>query len=285
MRTSIGGWHSSEIGTQHLFHAEGRSARKFGCRNKNHAESAEDAVVPDMGLEKHAMRIAEAWEKTRWPELAPFFRQGNITHKRSSANLIIWGENGGVICCESDELANVLSAMIQRSRIPPIDAYLNRIYEALRAAFDIVELRTDLSLIRPVSPVHLDNTIAKEAHLVSTGTAGLPADLPGTVEHVYAITHGSRVVSWVTNIQVLNHSDYRLHSLRVETHPEYRREGYGKAVVAAMLNHLAAEDGAALWVCNADNAQSIAFAATMGFVSHLNVLRWTCRTKRVRSQE
>ena len=231
-----------------------------------------------MGTHEELERLAETWEKTRWPEFAPFFRQGAVGHKGSSDNLLMWGRKGGVVSCESAELAKDISTVIRQSGFSLSHACIGGIYDILRRNVDIIKLRTDLSFLRLSTPRPATESAASRVYLVHAGTAGLPTDLLETVEHIYAIKDGSRVVSWASNIQVLNQPGRRLYSLRVETHPEHRRRGFGKAVVVAMLNHLAAENAAALWVCDANNVASIGLATSLGFVSHLNVLRWATAT-------
>jgi len=54
--------------------------------------------------------------------------------------------------------------------------------------------------------------------------------------------------------------------LGVETAPEYRRHGYAKTAVSAVVEHMTRSGGEAYYCCRPDNHASIATATSVGFV-------------------
>ena len=52
----------------------------------------------------------------------------------------------------------------------------------------------------------------------------------------------------------------------VDTAPEYRRRGYAKAVVSAVVEHVGRSGGEARYGCSAENDASVATALSVGFV-------------------
>jgi predicted GNAT family acetyltransferase len=54
--------------------------------------------------------------------------------------------------------------------------------------------------------------------------------------------------------------------LGVVTAPAYRQRGYAKTAVAAVVAHVAAAGGEAVYACRPDNAASVATARSVGFV-------------------
>jgi len=54
----------------------------------------------------------------------------------------------------------------------------------------------------------------------------------------------------------------------VETAPVYRRRGYAKTAVSAVVEHIARTGGEARYGCRPDNLASIATARSVGFVPY-----------------
>ena len=94
------------------------------------------------------------------------------------------------------------------------------------------------------------------------------------IEHVFAIRAGSDIIARATNTPQLEVDGHRFHAVGVGTHPDHQGKGLGTAVVSALVEHVIAEGGIALWNCDATNAASLALARSVGFVEHLWVLRF-----------
>ncbi len=60
----------------------------------------------------------------------------------------------------------------------------------------------------------------------------------------------------------------RVADIGVETSPVYRRRGYARAVVSAVIGEIAQRGGQALYGCSPDNAASIATALSCGCALH-----------------
>ena len=60
----------------------------------------------------------------------------------------------------------------------------------------------------------------------------------------------------------------RVADLGIVTAPAYRRRGYAKTAVSAVVEHIVRAGGEALYACRPDNAASVATAASVGFVPY-----------------
>ena len=58
----------------------------------------------------------------------------------------------------------------------------------------------------------------------------------------------------------------------VETAPPYRRRGYAKTVVSAVVEHMTSKGGQAVYACRPDSLPSIATARSVGFVPYAKSL-------------
>lgn len=68
----------------------------------------------------------------------------------------------------------------------------------------------------------------------------------------------------------LNWQSPRFAEISVSTHPQYRRQGYGRSVVAAMANHLLNSGRTPLYTASDYNAASIQLAQQVGFTDTLS---------------
>jgi GNAT superfamily N-acetyltransferase len=68
----------------------------------------------------------------------------------------------------------------------------------------------------------------------------------------------------------LNWQTPKFAEISVSTHPQYRRQGYGRSVVAAMANHLLSNGRTPLYVASETNAASIQLAEQVGFTDTLH---------------
>lgn len=68
----------------------------------------------------------------------------------------------------------------------------------------------------------------------------------------------------------LNWQTARFAEISVHTHPQYRRQGYGRSVVAAMANHLLAHGRTPLYVVSESNEASVLLAQQVGFRNTLS---------------
>jgi len=85
---------------------------------------------------------------------------------------------------------------------------------------------------------------------------------------------GSVIAAHAWNIPGLKADDRRLHAIGVYVRQEHRGRGLGKAVVSALLEHIASEGGVALWSADVTNPASLRLAAAVGFVDHVFKFSW-----------
>ena len=176
--------------------------------------------------------------------------------------------DGSIVVCEDKNLAVDISEKIRALDHADSQETAYRLGEMLNSKTRETTWRVDCSLMWRGAPGSLLYNVTGNVEFFPRTAKGLPPGFPPTVEHVLAIKRGPLVASWVSNIPHLKIHDHWIHSLRVETRPEFRRQGLGKAVVSALLEHIAEEDGSALWVCKATNIPSLSLALSLGFVLH-----------------
>jgi ribosomal protein S18 acetylase RimI-like enzyme len=222
---------------------------------------------------EHDLRAWEQELARRWGLPCDFLRQGHIRHQPSDENRAIWSPDGGVILCRDENIAKGVADAIGMHTADGYARLLSKLRHTLREKMSAASCRIDVSLYRGGSPCSLFNKVSESVQVLPPGAEGLP-DLPAEVEHVFAIRIGSVIASWASNIPQLKVDDHWLHSVGIGTHPHHRRKGLGKSVVSALVEHIAAEGGAALWVCEADNVPSLGLASSLGFIVHFCVLAW-----------
>ncbi|MEW6749784.1 MAG: GNAT family N-acetyltransferase [Candidatus Latescibacterota bacterium] len=88
---------------------------------------------------------------------------------------------------------------------------------------------------------------------------------------VYGVVRDGRVVS-VAYAHRSGHMEGMVADLGVETAPAYRRQGFARQVVGAVVAHVARRGGEALYSCHPDNLASLATARSVGFVPYANAL-------------
>lgn len=93
---------------------------------------------------------------------------------------------------------------------------------------------------------------------------------------VYGVYHGQRVAA-VAYAHKSGVMEGRVADLAVETALEYRRKGYGKAVVAAIVRHICSVGGEARYSCSPDNYASAATARSVGFMPFARSLTFAAR--------
>ncbi len=103
-----------------------------------------------------------------------------------------------------------------------------------------------------------------------TDAAILPAEGLRLPEHcfpdgiAYGIIADGRVAA-VAYAHRTGQLEDRVADIGVETAPAYRRRGFAKTVVSAVVAHIARQGGEARYACRPDNAASIATARSVGF--------------------
>lgn len=78
----------------------------------------------------------------------------------------------------------------------------------------------------------------------------------------------------------LNWQTARFAEISVNTHPQYRRQGYGRSVVAAMANHLLSHGRTPLYLVAENNPASLQVAFQVGFTDTLHrqlIIQGTCK--------
>jgi len=84
---------------------------------------------------------------------------------------------------------------------------------------------------------------------------------------VYGAVADGRVVS-VAYAHRSGFMEHQVADLGVETAPAYRRRGYARAVVSAVVEHITRTGGEAVYCCAPDNLASAATARSVGFVPY-----------------
>jgi GNAT superfamily N-acetyltransferase len=88
---------------------------------------------------------------------------------------------------------------------------------------------------------------------------------------VYGVVAGGLVASFAFAHRIGLMED-TIADLGVDTAPAYRRRGYAKTVVSAVVEHVTRKGGQALYGCRPDNGASLATARSVGFVPYAKSL-------------
>jgi len=217
----------------------------------------------------------KAWDEFTWrdePE-PDAMRQGRVVHLPRERDQAMWTPSGGAAFCGDPAAATVIAEIAADQASADGLSLVTALEARLGEVLGPVSCRLDIGMYGYGLPPGLDHTRLQEVETVDPRSEGLP-EFPAKVEHAFVVRRGGEIVAWATNIPHLRVDDHRLHSIGVETHPEHRRRGLGKAVAGALLDHLAADGDAVMWVYEAHNAPSLGLARALGFFEHLWVLNW-----------
>lgn len=133
--------------------------------------------------------------------------------------------------------------------------------------------RLDVSLYCYGSPALLKGNWQENIEMLYLGDSSSDDFVPST-EHIFAIRLGSVIVAYAYNVPQLNVDDHWFHAVGVWTHANYRNQGLGKAVTSALVEHIASENGVALWNSDVRNIASIKLSRSVGFTEYLRILSW-----------
>ena len=101
-----------------------------------------------------------------------------------------------------------------------------------------------------------------------------PGKFPPQTEHVCFVRIKGEIVAEAWNLPQLEVDSHWLSAIGVGTHPAFRNQGLGYAVVSTLLTHLTDEGGAALWNCSVTNIPSRKLADAVGFQAFMYVFSW-----------
>jgi len=199
--------------------------------------------------------------------------QGQITHFPSDANMALWTDAGGVVACSDENLAASLAAIISEHEGEDYMALLSKLQETLNKNLSAVSCRFDLFFYCCSSPISRNNDLRKSVEILPPDEPGLDY-IPPNAEHVFVIRDGSVIVAQASNVPKGKIGNIPRHTVGVRTHPDYRRQGLGKTVVSALVEHIISESGIALWSANAKNIASRRLAHSVGFVEDIRQFEW-----------
>jgi len=223
-----------------------------------------------------AQRDLQAWEQdlaTRWNLPADFLSRDPVATAVCGGDRAVWSARGGTVACADASMRDRIAELLE----PRVDCgepvALAGLLDILARELPLLRCRIDVSLYCSGAPKAANRSSIYEVEMLSREASGLD-DIPDAVEHVSAIRDRDRVWSWASNIPALQVGDHWLHSVGVGTHPDQRRKGLATAVTAALMEHIASEGGAAIWVCEARNVPSLSLALKLGFQWHFSVITW-----------
>lgn len=151
------------------------------------------------------------------------------------------------------ELKRPVSQALSRARLEPVDRVLSDLMFAGNA-----------SLLR--RHAHGDCRRLTDTSLPAAEDLALPTHcFPDGI--VYGVVIDGRVVSYAHAHRAGVMED-SIADLGVETAPGYRRRGYAKTAVAAVVDHITRAGGEALYKCAPANLASAATARSVGFVPY-----------------
>ena len=222
--------------------------------------------------------------------------RGNIIHFPSNLNRAILTAEGGVVACSDANLAAAIARTISQRVGDDYVALLSKLQAALKQSLKC-NVYVDYSLERiahrdaglPAAVCSLgvflycDKPRPVATELRERVEMLRPSDVPDQhflpiTEHVCAIRLGSLVAATAWNLPRTKVDERRFHALGVWTRKPYWGRGFGKAVVSALVEHIASEHGIPLWSWpDVENLASGKIAHSVGFVEHMWVFSWELR--------
>jgi len=239
-------------------------------------------TVLENDLEKH------------WGFPSGSLRQGSISYLPSNDNRAAWTANGGVVACDDEELAAKMVDAIGSHDGRDHVLLLAKLQEILENALGEVTCGLDVLLYcagRPnparaelsalVEMVQVEevwpegNELAEHIFAIRIGKVPFERHLGPTIISKESVLAKSGMAS----IATLNHSKLstgkrKFHAAGAFTHSDYWNRGLGKAVVSALLEHIADEGGIAMWSHDAKNMPSNRLALCCGFKEHVLIFGW-----------
>jgi len=215
--------------------------------------------------------------------------QGRVQHLPSEEKRAVWTPDGGVVACTETTLAVRIAAVIAGHQ----GKWSEIVFSALREALGpgLAEASSlDVLLYCSTASIALRNEWWDPVEMLEPGTEGLPQ--LHEAEHVFVIKDSRLVEPEPGSASQSSSSTSRLppamawnrpsllaegiqfHAVEVGTRPDYRKRGLGKAVVSALLDHIASEGGVALWNYDVLNFPSLRLARSVGFVEYLWKFDW-----------
>ena len=230
--------------------------------------------VNDIRARRDMFAVAHELEQ-HWGLPIGSLLQVGVSWIGSDANKLTWTTEGALAACRDAELGAQLAAAVTRSTGDGLELLatlrqLVGISEASDPRRDSVDVELYAGIVSGVavkSP-HAVSMLAPDA----PGLTDLP--VPPKAEHAFAVTDGGTVVALACNRPSLSVDNHRLHAVGVWTHPDYRRRGMAKAAVSVLVDHLALDGDAALWVCDVCNTASLRLAHSVGFVELWRIFSW-----------
>jgi ribosomal protein S18 acetylase RimI-like enzyme len=150
------------------------------------------------------------------------------------------------------------AALVAQALAPGVGVILNApvIYEPLlRALFDVH--KEDRLCVYALDP----NRFQPEINVLVTRTTSVN-ELPRFIIE----SRGEAGMNEVVASAGLNWQSPRFAEISVNTRPQHRRRGWGRSVVAAMVQHVLSTGRTPIYVVSEDNEASIGLAEAVGFV-------------------
>jgi len=210
--------------------------------------------------------------------------RGRIAHARSDTSRAVWTHDGGVVACEDADLAQRLILAVGRPDARDSVALLLRLQEmcgdgsyldvSLYCAWPPAMYGREHVEMLPVQAIWPEGNELAE-HVFAVRMSAVCARRPSSAPVVEGSALArSGCASLAHNRPNPKSGGYRSHAVGAATHPDYRRQGLGKAVVSALVAHIVAEGGVALWNCDVLNVPSVRLARAVGFTDFLWNFRW-----------
>jgi len=245
---------------------------------------------PD-GDSERARRLVKALNEDlerHWGVPAGVLAQGRTTHLAADSNMAVWTAHGGVVTCTDAGLVANIAGIIERHEGDWSDTVLSGLRQALGAALaERGYLDVHLYCAWPAAMCEQEavEMLPPEAvwpegnerveHVFAVKTSAVSARHLSSVPIVEgSALSRSGCASFAHNRPSLESGGYRFHALGAVTHPDYRHQGLGKAVVSALVDHIASEGGVAPWNCDGLNIPSVRLARAVGFVEFLWHFKW-----------
>jgi ribosomal protein S18 acetylase RimI-like enzyme len=198
--------------------------------------------------------------------------QGATTYSSQDSNITACTAYGNSVICIDHNLALNLSQTISicESEDDHVLSF-NKLQDVIFRQHPNSHCSLDLALYchKPPSPFSIKDGIIERM----TPQEVIP-DLAELAKNVFAIKVNSKIVSYSWNIPQLKTEGFQFHAIGVKTMPDYRNQGFGKAVVTELLRYIMSDDNIALWCSDVKNIPSLKLAHSVGFTDYMLIFNW-----------
>lgn len=195
-------------------------------------------------------------------------RTGRIDWQPISSNSVTWGQDGGLVRCESGELAKSVVQALEEADLDDPDLFA-KLTSTIRDKLG--EMPCDMFHLFYSSEPSSTHQACHD--VVSIQAEELPVT-PRENESYVGIRKENSIVSYACAFPQYEVEGHKFYWIGVQTDPAYRRQGMAEACIYAMQRQMG-NKSVAIWQCRAANTASVALAKSAGYTHLATTFVWS----------